>query len=262
MTQINIAFGATKNWLKYTYVSICSILSNAKKEDNYKFYIMCDTTDETFSDVVRALDSIKKSEYEYILMDNSWFDGVIHDWLGVSSSYRLKLPSLIEDDKVLYLDSDIAAVSDISELYIQNIEDYYIGAIEDKCSDMMRVRVKLAEGEGPFVNGGVLLMNLKKFREDNLEEIIFEKLREKKFYTDQDVINDICRNKILSLPLKYNLMYLRNNHFYKNRREELASAIESPVIIHYILKPWRGDALKGDIWLKYKEKLDGILQKQ
>lgn len=96
MTQINIAFGATKNWLQYTYVSICSILSNASVEDNYKFYIMCDAEkDDNFSKTVKALDLIKKSEYEYIIMDNSWFDGAIHDSLGVSSSYRLKLSSQI-----------------------------------------------------------------------------------------------------------------------------------------------------------------------
>lgn len=261
MTQINVAFGVTKDWLQYTYILICSILSNASADDSYKFYILCDSVDDNFSKTVNALDSIKKSEYKFIIMDNSWFEGAIHDPLGVSSSYRLKLPSLVDDDKILYLDSDTIANSDIAELYNYNIEDYYLAAVEDKTSDLMSPRVKLTPEEGPFVNGGVLLMNLKKFREDNLEEIIFKKLRESYFYTDQDVINDICRKKILSLPLKYNLMCIKcDSFFYKSRKDELKMAKQSPVIIHYIAKPWIRPSLFSNIWHYHKNKLIYLLQ--
>lgn len=258
MTKINIAFGATEEWLRYTYVTICSILANAKEDDYYKFYIMCDTEDINFGPMVKCLDQIKKSEYKFFKMDNSEFEGAIHDWLGVSSSYRLKLPSMIDDDKVLYLDSDISVVNDIAELYNYNIDDYYLAAVEDKGAHFMRERVNLKEGE-TFINGGVQLMNLKKFREDNLEEIIFDKLRASDFYTDQDVINDVCREKILQLPLRFNLMPLDNEEIYKNRREEFLEAMENPVVLHYTNKPWKTQVKYGEYWFMYADLLAQIL---
>ncbi|MCR5265927.1 MAG: glycosyltransferase family 8 protein [Cyanobacteria bacterium RUI128] len=258
MTQINIAFGATEEWLRYTYVTICSILANANEKDDYKFYIMCDSVDINFDPMVKCFEKIKHAEYKFIKMDNSEFEGAIHDWLGVSSSYRLKLPSIIDDDKVLYLDSDIIVLSDIAELYNHNIDDYYIAAVEDKCSHFMRERVNLKEGE-TFINGGVQLMNLKKFREDNLEEIIFNKLRESDFYTDQDVINDVCRSKILQLPLKFNLMPIENPGHYVNRRKEFEETLEAPVVIHYTDKPWRSEVKYGECWFFYASALSKIL---
>ena len=257
MTKINIAFGATKNWLQYTYVTICSILSNASANDEYTFYIMCDKKDEQSDVYINTLNKIKKSEFKFFIMDDSWFEGAVHNHRGVSTYYRLKLSSLTEDDKVLYLDSDLIALQDIADLFNQDIENYYVAGIEDKHSYHMLMRLRLKEpGEGPFINAGVTLMNLKKFRENKLEDLMFEKLRERKFYNDQDAINDVCRGNILSLPIKYNLMYTDSSNIYRNRRDELEEAVKSPVILHYILKPWEDRTYFCDKWLKYKRKLD------
>ena len=42
MSKISIAFGITFDWLRYSCVTISSILSHAKSEDDYKFYLMSD----------------------------------------------------------------------------------------------------------------------------------------------------------------------------------------------------------------------------
>lgn len=259
MAQINIAFGATEEWLRYTYVTICSILANASDTDDYKFYIMCDSDDINFGPMVKCFEKIHHAEYKFIKMDNSEFDGVVHDWLGVSASYRLKLPSLSDDDKILYLDSDVIILSDIAELYNHNIDDYYIAGVEDKQSIVMRSRIN-PKGDERFINSGVMLLNLKKFREDNLEEIIFNKLREIDWYTDQDVINDVCRDKILQLPLKFNLMPVEGGDHYVNRREEFEEAFIAPVILHYVIKPWQRKEIKySECWFYYASTLAQIL---
>lgn len=253
MARINIAFGMTGDWLKYTSVTICSILSNAAKNDDYYFYIMCDWQGIELSSLqifFDALDLIKPAEYIFLKMNNADFEGAIHDWLGVSSSYRLKLPSMIKEDKILYLDSDIIVTKNIADLYSVDVSDYYLAAVEDKLSDRMRTRVNLQEGE-TFINGGVQLLNLQKFRENNLEQTIFNKLREIPFYTDQDVINDVCRDKILQLPLKYNLMVLDSEEIYQSRRKEYEEAIKNPHIIHYTYKPWKLKVPLHEQWEKY-----------
>lgn len=263
VARINIAFGMTGNWLKYTAIAICSILSNANKKDEYFFYIMCDWQGVELSSLqifFDALDLIKPAEYIFLKMNNADFNGAIHDWLGVSASYRLKLSSIIDEEKILYLDSDIIAVKDIAELYSTDISNYYIAAVEDKLSHKMNNRVNL-NSDKAFINSGVMLMNLKNFRKNNLEKIIFNKLRTTNFYTDQDVINDVCRDKILQLPLKYNMMPIKSDNVYINRRNEFLSAFNNPNIIHYTKKPWLEEVLLKEHWQKYNSILNKKLQK-
>ncbi len=261
MSRINIALGMTQDWQKYARVTIASILLNASSKDEYYFYIMSDefTQDDKRNFVKLSL--IKDAEFEFIKMNESDFEGVIHDWLGVSSSYRLKLSTITKLDKVLYLDSDVIILKNINELYSIDVSDYYMAAVEDKMSFWMRNRIAGMGENNPFINGGVQLMNLTNFRKDNLENIIFEKLRSNVGYTDQDVINDVCHKKILSLPLKYNLM-LAEGDIYKDRKEELQEAKKAPVIIHYMRKPWVDKNVEfADYWLRYNKYLEDYIDK-
>lgn len=253
--RINISLGATEDWLEYSSITIASILANSNPDDEYHFYIICNNyTDET-KNLFYRLNKIRDAEYHFLLVNDADFEGAIHDWLGVSSSYRLKLPSLTDIDKVLYLDSDIIVKQDIAKLYSYDITDYYTAMVEDKCSSIMKRRVQLSKDE-IFFNAGVTLMNLKAFRENDLERIIFEKLRASTYYTDQDVINDVCRGKILSLPLKWNTIIPLVVFCppYPNRKTEILDAIKEPSLIHYSIKPWKEpekECFKD--WIYYKD---------
>lgn len=252
MTRINIALTASEDWLKYSAITAASILKHAKQDDDYHFYIVCNKFSKKIKKIFYSLDNIKKAEYKFLTVDDSEFEGAIHDWLGVSASYRLKLSKLVDEDKILYLDSDIIAMQDISELYSKDISDYYLAAVEDKCNSMMKGRIGLNK-EQTFFNSGLQLINLKMFRDENLEPIIFEKLRASTYYTDQDVINDVCRDKILSLPLKYNIV---PNGLYFEREEERDNAFKHPVLLHFEKKPWKNPEVEfAKEWLQYQELL-------
>lgn len=254
--QINIAFGITSDWTFNSAITALSILKHSNPDDNYKFYILSNDASFQYHEIFNKLNQIRSIEYQFIEMNDSLFDGVVNDPNGVSPYYRLKLPSLLNEDKILYLDSDIIALSDVAELYSKDISSYYFAAVEDKFSSMMRCRVGLSE-EQTFFNSGVLLLNLKRFREENLEEIIFEKLRDN-VYTDQDVLNDVCRNAILSLPIKYNVVHIKYNP-YKTRTEEYMDAVKSPVLFHFLGKPWAfKDVLFAEEWIAYKKLLQTL----
>lgn len=257
MSKINIAFGVTEDWLEYTFVTICSILENSGMENEYQFFIMSDISEDKFVEITEPFKKKlpTKNLYDicHIKMNNSDFDGVVHDTrVGVSAYYRLKLSSLTDVDKIIYLDSDLVVLSDINELWNFDTNDYLIGAVEDKYSDLMTLQANLSDGD-TYINSGVLLMNLKKFREENLEEKIFEKLREvDNQYSDQDVLNDLCRDKILYLPLKYNLMLTTDDpNAFPKRKDEYANSLKSPFILHYAIKPWVLPVQYSEYWRKY-----------
>ena len=253
MADIHIAFAATPNWLTYTQVSILSILEHANNNDNYHFYIMSSSFPRLSKGKFLVLNKIREAEYTFIKMDNSAYDGFsIQEHLSCATNYRLNLPSIIKADKVLYLDTDTLIMSDIAELYNIDISDYYVGAIIDKCSDMMKCRVSTDENF-VFFNAGVVLMNLKAFRENNLEKLMMEYLvkHAKSDYIDQDALNHYCENKIKYLNLKFNLMVggIYTPSYPKKDKE---AAEKNPVVLHYIAKPWNSN--RADKF--YKEWMD------
>lgn len=236
--EINICFGASTDYMQHVGCIIASILANSKNpHDIYNFYVISNCFLQKDKDNFEKLKDLRPFEINFYEINDSDFDGMIQDWLGVSASYRLKSFDLINKDKVLYLDSDVIVRCDIRELYSKDISDYYCAAVEDKLSNFMRPRVNMPDTE-TFINSGVLILNLKKCKQDGIDKKIFEELKKSTFWTDQDAINYCMQGHIKLLDLKWNLMYPHQNG-YKDQQyyHEIA---KNPSIIHYTLtdKPW------------------------
>jgi len=264
MSKINIAFGVTNDWINYTFVTICSILSNSNKSNNYKFYIMSDIKEDefyqSFNEIIQKLNNIQPSEYVYIKINNSDFADVVHDKrVGISAYYRLKLSSLVKEDKIIYLDSDLIVLDDIANLWDYDIKNYLLAGVEDKYSDIMKDKSELYKDE-IYINSGVLLINLERFQENNIENLIFQKLKEENNdYSDQDVLNNICKGQILYLPLKYNLMLTCNDNMaFPTRKDEYEQSLKNPMILHYSIKPWILPVQYSEYWRKYAEKIQSL----
>ena len=107
----------------------------------------------------------------------------------------------------------------LQDLWATDISDYFIAGVPDY-NVIFRGRLKERFGDDfkveEYVNSGVLLINNKKWREENL----FEKLLDYSVknasllqYPDQDAINFICREHKKMLPDYYNV----RSYFYTIR---------------------------------------------
>ena len=90
-------------------------------------------------------------------------------------------------------------------------KSYAAGVIPDMSIDDIRIynRLQYSPSLGYF-NAGVLLVNLRYWRENNLSESFFEiinKYPERLRYHDQDVLNIVLKEIKLTLPLKYNVQH-------------------------------------------------------
>ena len=84
-------------------------------------------------------------------------------------------------DKLLYLDIDMMAAKDISELYNIDITDYEYAAVKEKYGSIF-IRPD-------YINAGMLLLNMKKIKETKLLEKARERIKTKKMlFADQDAI--------------------------------------------------------------------------
>ncbi|WP_332261569.1 glycosyltransferase family 8 protein [Helicobacter pylori] len=135
-------------------------------------------------------------------------------------------------DKMIMFDVDTLFVNDMSESFFIPLETHYFGAVREKdliainrnsAKDLYELRQMHAKTIGVadafpnleeaqilfdnYFNAGFLALNLKLWREENLENqlIAFFILKnEKLLFSDQDALCFVCRGRILELPYSYN----------------------------------------------------------
>lgn len=135
-------------------------------------------------------------------------------------------------DKMIMFDVDTLFVDDMSESFFIPLETHYFGAVREKdliamdrnsAKDLYELRQMHAKSIGVadafpnleeaqilfdnYFNAGFLALNLKSWREENLENQLigfFLLKNEKLLFNDQDALCFVCRGRILELPYSYN----------------------------------------------------------
>ena len=180
--------------------------------------------------------------------------------------YRIFAAKYLPDelDRVLYLDPDIIVNGSILDLYHIPMENYYFAAashIGDFMHKINEFRLDMDE-ESPYVNSGVMLMNLERLRKEQNYEDVFrfiEKQKSKLILPDQDIISSLYGTKIYEInSFRYNMtesMYQKHSMFEKDLN--LQWVRENSVIIHYCgrNKPWK-DTYIGQLNIFYNETVD------
>lgn len=270
MTTIPIILASDNNYAPYMSVLMISILKNAKSNPFIDFYLLVpESFKEKYKKTIQAdCRFYKNKQINFIDMQNAFSQTkrmIAH--ITEQSYYRLKATEILpkEYDKCIYLDIDTIVNDDLSELFSIDIEDNYVAGVKAPGyhfpEDGNR---KYCERIGipsinQYINSGVMLLNLKKIREDNLTPTLCEEALKNYPTVDQDVINKVFYNKIKHLEFKYNAMtariYAEDSKLLKIfTKEELDEARTTPFIIHYAdkIKPWDSkNCIFADYWWKY-----------
>ena len=148
--------------------------------------------------------------------------------------------------KVLYLDFDIIINGNLSDLFNTDISNYSLAAVPDAFVDKNEaVRSKIClKREAHYLNGGVLLLNLERWRSEKIGpralEFCISNPNSITFW-DQCAINHVVQGKFYILDKKWNfqLHHMRRMstyRFHPKAREDASSA----AIIHFTspYKPW------------------------
>lgn len=252
--EIPIFFSTDNNYVPFLDVTIRSLIANASKDYKYHIVVLNTGLDTEKTDKIKAMENenfrIEFADISYAIKD-------IRDKLpneqhfGLATWYRLFIQSLFpEYDKILYLDCDIVVLGDISELYNTDLEDNYIaGVIENWIlhSPVFSYYTREAVGieSKEYINAGIMVIDLKKFRENEIEQKFVKLINTYNFDVidpDQSYINYLCHGKIKYLPFDWNRTPLEN------------VACENPKIVHYALgaKPWHNpDMFLGFYFWEY-----------
>lgn len=254
MKELSVVFISDDNYALLTAVAITSILKNKDKEAIYNIYLIADNISENNIVKIKSLEC-ENFNINVVHYKND-FSYLKKDYLHVSTSAIIKfmLPEVLKDlDKVLYLDGDIVVQNDLLELFSINIEDYYAAVVKDMSPVLMYIPSQLTVlnlNHKAYFNSGVMLLNLKKLREDNIAaELIEYRHNGKNFFMDQDALNVCFKEKVKYISMFYNLRTADTERFsleqilnfynlksIKNKKD----LIKKAAIIHFAgkIKPW------------------------
>lgn len=244
MDKINIVFAIDNNFIEHLAVTIASILLNSNIEEEFDFHVLDGGITDDSKEKIAELKSIKNFNIQYLKIEEEEFKSCplsMESHLSKAAYYRFKLPSLLKSDKALYLDCDILVKKSLKNLYNKNIENDYAAVIEDNLfSHGLIDELCRNLGVEKYFNSGVMLLNLKKMRENNIEEKCFKLIHdhpEKIKYHDQCVLNYLFKNKATFIEKKYNLQY---NPSIKGIYKEYKKQKKQCVILHFTseMKPW------------------------
>ena len=147
------------------------------------------------------------------------------------------------------MDGDCLILTDLNEMYNLDFNNNYILGFYDVISngvDYLGLKTNI------YINCGVILLNLKKLRDDN-KTINLVKMTESKMIlknVDQTVLNYFLYPNIGRLPSRYGIFNFEDDsdlEVYLNILrtkipiEELKNSLNNPAIIHFVWcypKPW------------------------
>ena len=271
---MHIAFCTDDTYMMPVGVAIVSICENNKAEDILFHLVITsnETIEKTKEKIAPLTNIIDRYQKEYRIYrleekDLASFECPGGDYISTTAFARIFLPQLLPDSikKVLYLDGDIAVDGNLRELWETELkEDCPMGAIIDSCGTSVAYRASVQIPLSiPYVNSGILLMNLDCWRKEHLIDQMVQCASEHSFsFLDQDVLNYVLRDRIKILPVKYNVQLLflleQENRWMVEYQylEEIRDAIEHPVIVHYLSanKPWKEENCpKREIWHRYQQ---------
>lgn len=266
---IPIVFLTDNTYAIPTAVAIQSLIDRWAGAKPLRIYVI---VHEVCDDYRERLKQFCSEAVHLELIDSDWKSENLScyydkgSYVTATSMLKFCIPRLLpQDDKILYLDGDILVQKDLSPLTEYDISDYYVGAIEDLAAEKS-IKLHDIVGVKRYFNSGILLLNAKRFRDEDLEKTMFEIGREHPEYMcrDQSVFNKGFQEQVLWLSPEWNLMMYNLRHanysmllvntFYGTEYESLKDMERQANIIHLTnkYKPWvYEDAYCSDEWLAF-----------
>ena len=240
---VPIFFACDENFIKFTYVTMKSIMENASKNYEYHLYIMnTGISYEKMEVGYKILEPYSNARLQFIDC-TSYIKKVqdrlpLRDYYSNATYYRLFIADMFQEyEKAIYIDSDTVVLGDIAKLYSTELGDNLVGACHEQAMVQNKiygdyVETNLGIDRNKFFNAGLLLINLEAFRNecvlDQFTDIV--SLYECKVTQDEDYLNIICEGRVRWITDSWNTE-VYGEIKYKDSEINM---------IHYIMwsKPW------------------------
>lgn len=257
--HIHIAIASDENYACFVAILIASVIDNNKDFESINFHLLSNGISKNS---IRDIEAVAKDDKVNLLIYDisdleKRLEISVPPTIALTSYARLYMNRLLPNDisRVLYLDTDIIVYGSLSSLWRSQLDGYLVGG----CLDIFEGTASKTDigllPTSPYINAGVLLINLDQWRKESLDEKFIDFLKSHNgevHHHDQGIINGVCKDKLLLLSPEYNMHSTVFSHPYSLIRkiiipyydkQDYDRAIKYPIIIHFTEgfynRPWK-----------------------
>ena len=242
---IPIFFAVDDEYIPFLAVTLQSIVEHSTEENYYVIKILCTNISEENKE---KINKYTKDNISIEFVDLNYYIEKIknklytRDYFSMTTYFRLFISNLYPQyNKAIYLDSDIVLLTDVVELYKEDIGDNLVGAVRDDIiqqNEVFQEYVEKVVGVSSYknyFNAGMLIMNLDELRKNKFQEKFLYLLENVKYSVvqDQDYLNRICKGRVKLLDASWNVM--------PNATKDVNEDNIKLIHYNYQYKPWHYD---------------------
>ena len=245
---MDIVFATSDLYSRPALITIKTLLMNNTEVETLKiYYVENEVSDENKRMISELVEQYHRS-ITFIPMPEEYtkIQGLMRTNAIVYSYCYFQdiLPQSVE--KVILLEGDSIVTDNLTEMYSTDLDGYYLGAADDLQSRWYKRKLGMRE-DSVYFNCGIMVLNLKKWREDGITEKItriIEKSDCKFFYEVQDELNVLMEGQIKVLPPRFNcttgifLFDYKNMLKYRKpstvcSKEDFEDGKRRPSVVHF-----------------------------
>jgi lipopolysaccharide biosynthesis glycosyltransferase len=267
LSPITIIYAFDQHYAQYAAVSTYSLVFHSKSALQI-YWLVPDTDASSVEPIAANLTKKTGVEIRVLPVSMSELGTWKQSYHYTQAMYlRLLIPGLIDQPRAIYLDADTLVLSDLGELHSLDFGSALIAGVPDSAGPYLTA-IPLRNGD-PYINSGVLLMNLDALRQDEMltkARTIYFEHEHRLIFPDQCVINKYAEGRKLTLDESWNrqiVAMLTNAVEFESIRVQA-----NPSIMHFthMVKPWHAwcEDYISDFWWHYADRaeIDGLVRQR
>lgn len=195
LNYIPVGLALNNYYTPLAYTCMTSVLYSKNINSYISFYIIIskDFTQKNIDFIKSLYNQYDYFNITFLIIDNRYDKAFTSRYITKEAYFRFSFGQLIPNlNKIIYLDTDVIVFKDLNNLYNTNFNDKMILGLPFSKNNNFYI-----------INSGILLLNLKKMRELNIEKktlnILIKKGEQYDFH-DQDIMNIYFKEYIGEYP--------------------------------------------------------------
>lgn len=256
--RLDIVYATDNNFIDVLYASISSLYDTNGNLDLDVWIIADNVADTNKEKIDNLIKKYKQKEINWI--ENCKVPYQVKLDRGSASQYsRLMIGSVLPHNikKALYLDADTIILSNLIELFNICFDNRIVIGVSDVINEEYKKILNIPRDKAVF-NTGVLLLDLEKWRMENIESKLFDvilKFKGNVIQGDVGIMNAVLYDSYKEIDLKFNYMTIFEDMSYEDMlvfkkpvdyytKKEVEDARNNIVIRHYTTcflsrRPWQ-----------------------
>lgn len=262
-----VAIASSNEYSPHLGGLLASIVANVKHNSRLEFVILDGgISNENRFALMRIVGQYGLHSIRFIDMSREFVSHKVHMHFSQSTFYRLVLSELLPNRaRVLYLDCDTIVLGDVVSLYSMDLKGNLVGAVFDyimhhfcntgvksmpeagglPAREYLENYVEMGACWSTYFQAGVIIFDLDKLRELQIEREMIAELQEKTYwFLDQDVLNKFIKGRVAYIDPIWNVVNVESQitaGLSNKQISDLVRAKSAPCLIHYAgyeAKPW------------------------